>query len=76
MGIGQAGKGQEKANFFIVYFHPATQTLVSLIEFGLSARVPGKVIVVCPEGFCKRYDVQIVSNRFEIDTVDTMEGPK
>ncbi|KAF3480041.1 uncharacterized protein GIQ15_05388 [Arthroderma uncinatum] len=41
---------QERANIVVVYFHPSTQAPVSLLEFGLCARTPGKAIVVCPEG--------------------------
>lgn len=64
---------QAKADLVIVYFHPATQAPVSLLEFGLSAQVPGKVIAVCPEGYWKRGNVQVVSQKFGVELLDDVE---
>ncbi|KAF1733294.1 hypothetical protein CRV24_007193 [Beauveria bassiana] len=64
---------QEKADTVIVYFHPATQAPISLIEFGLSARIPGKMIVLCPEGYWKRGNVQIVCQKYGIEMVRSIE---
>lgn len=65
---------QEKADVVVIYFHPASQAPVSLLELGLCARVPGKTIVVCPEGYWKRGNVQIVCKKFGIEMVDTDNG--
>ena len=67
---------QDQADIVVVYFHPDTQAPVSLLELGLCARVPGKAIVVCPEGYWKRGNVQIVCNKFGIEMVDTVDGLK
>lgn len=61
---------QARADLVVVYFHPATQAPVSLLEFGLSARVPGKVIAVCPEGYWKRGNVQVVCQKFGVEMLD------
>ncbi|KAL4892752.1 hypothetical protein BDV59DRAFT_202493 [Aspergillus ambiguus] len=50
---------QDQADIVIIYFHPATQASISLLELGLCARVPGKAIIVCPEGYWKRGNVEI-----------------
>lgn len=42
---------QEKADIIVIYFYPASHAPVSLLELGLCARVPGKIIVVYPEGY-------------------------
>ncbi|KAI1435434.1 hypothetical protein GGR50DRAFT_320271 [Xylaria sp. CBS 124048] len=60
---------QEIADVMVVYFHPATQAPISLLELGLCART-GKVIVVCPEGYWKRGNVQIVCRRYGIQMVE------
>ncbi|KAI2633351.1 hypothetical protein GGS21DRAFT_130767 [Xylaria nigripes] len=60
---------QEVADMVVLYFHPATKAPVSLLELGLSART-GKVIVVCPEGYWKRGNVQIVCKRHGIEMVE------
>jgi hypothetical protein len=64
---------QELADVVVIYFHPATQAPISLLEFGLAARSPGKTIVVCPEGYWKRGNVQIVCKRYEIEMVDSVD---
>ena len=61
---------QAAADLVVVYFHPASQAPVSLLEFGLSARVPGKVIAVCPEGYWKRGHVQVVCERYGVELLD------
>lgn len=65
---------QEKADMVIVYFHPASQAPISLLELGLCARTPGKDIAFCPEGYWKRGNVQIVCQKFGIETVESIEG--
>ena len=65
---------QDKADIIVIYFHPATQTPVSLIEFGLCARVPGKAIVFCPEGYWKRGNVQIVCKKYGVKMVENDDG--
>ncbi|KAL3429870.1 hypothetical protein BDV09DRAFT_179587 [Aspergillus tetrazonus] len=65
---------QDQADIVVVYFHPATQAPISLLELGLCARVPGKAIVVCPEGYWKRGNVQIVCKKFGIEIVDDVNS--
>ena len=65
---------QEQADIVVVYFHPATQAPISLLEFGLCARLPGKAIVVCPEGYWKRGNVQIVCKKFGVEMLDNVDG--
>ncbi len=65
---------QDKADMVVVYFHPATQAPISLLEFGLCARSPGKAIVYCPEEYWKRGNVQIVCQRFGVEMVESIEG--
>lgn len=65
---------QEKADVVVVYFHPATQAPVSLLEFGLCARVPGKAVVYCPEGYWKRGNVQVVCRKFGVEMVESIQG--
>lgn len=64
----------ERADVVVVYFHPATQAPITLLELGLFARVPGKAIVVCPEGYWKRGNVQIVCKRFGVEMLDGLDG--
>ncbi|KAF4219227.1 hypothetical protein CNMCM8980_006987 [Aspergillus fumigatiaffinis] len=65
---------QDKTDVVVIYFHPATQAPVSLLELGLCARVPGKAIVVCPEGYWKRGNVQIVCETYGVEMVDNFDA--
>ena len=64
---------QIKADIVIIYFHPATQAPVSLLELGVCMRAPEKAIVVCPEGYWKRGNVQIVCERFGVEMVGNVD---
>jgi hypothetical protein len=65
---------QETADVVIFYFHPATQAPISLLELGLcAAATPGKGIVVCPEGYWKRANVQMVCEKFGVEMVGSLE---
>jgi len=65
---------QVKADLVVVYFHPATVAPISLLEFGLSARVPGKVIAIAPEGYSKRGNVEIVCQKHGIEFLDNIDN--
>ncbi|KAF5309970.1 hypothetical protein D9619_010268 [Psilocybe cf. subviscida] len=63
----------ERADVIAVYFSPASQAPVTLLELGLFAR-SGKVVVACPEGFWKRGNVQVVCERWGIPLVDDLDA--
>lgn len=63
---------QERADVVVVYFHPASQAPISLLELGLCAR-SGKAVVVCPEGYWKRGNVEVVCSRLGIAFLGTVE---
>lgn len=63
---------QRQADILVVFFHPATQAPISLLELGISIKTPGKAIVVCPQGYWKRGYVQIVCNKFGVEMVNTV----
>ena len=64
---------QDKADIVVVYFHLATQAPVSLLEFGICARVPGKAIVVYSEGYWKKGNLQIVCKKFGVEMVNSID---
>lgn len=53
----------EASTFIFVYFAPGSSSPISLLELGLHAR-SGKVIAVCPEGFWKKGNVDIVGAKY------------
>lgn len=69
----------EEADFIVMYFDPATQSPISLLELGLHAKDSGEdrhpeLIVCCPEGFWRKGNVDIVCQRYGVKQVTTIEG--
>lgn len=67
--------GLEKADHIIMYFEPSTLSPISLLELGLFAR-SGKLLVVCPHGYWRKGNVDIVCSRFNIPTFDSLDSIK
>lgn len=64
--------GQERADAILLYFDPATRSPVSLLELGLFAR-SGKLLVVCPEGYWRKGNVDIACERYGVRQFATLE---
>jgi hypothetical protein len=52
----------EEADHILMYFAPSTKSPISLLELGLHAK-DEKLIVVCPDGFWRKGNVEIVCLR-------------
>jgi len=62
----------EDCDIIFMYFDPGTKSPISLLELGLHAS-SGKMIVVCPDGFWRKGNVDVVCEKYGIQTVDTLE---
>ncbi len=67
--------GLEMADHIVMYFAPGTKSPISLLELGLYAD-SNKLIVCCPEGFWRKGNVDIVCERYDIKTVDSLKELK
>jgi hypothetical protein len=56
-------EGLERASVVAMYFAPATQAPITLLELGLLAR-SGRLVVCCPPGFWRRGNVEVVCARY------------
>ena len=64
----------EKSDFIILYFDPATKSPISLLELGIHACCnPKKLLVLCPEGFWRKGNVDIVCERYDVRQFDKLE---
>lgn len=63
------------ADAIVLCFDPNTLSPISMIEFGLHAR-NGKLIVYCPDGFWKKWNIDITSEFYNIKQVDSFESLK
>jgi len=67
-------KALEEADIIIFYFDPNGQAPITLLEFGLFANDQSKDIVVCcPKGYWRKGNVDIVCERYGIETCDNIE---
>lgn len=62
----------EKATHIVMYLEPGTMSPISLLELGLFAQT-GKLLVVCPEGFWRKGNVDIVCNRYNVKQFERLE---
>lgn len=66
-------RGLEVADVIAMYFAPGTKAPITLLEYGLYARVSGrlrdathKLIVCCPDGFWRKGNVEMVAARYGV----------
>jgi hypothetical protein len=64
--------GMECADIILMYFDPKTKSPITLLELGLFAKSK-KLIVVCPDGFWKKGNVDIVCAKYGIEQAETIE---
>jgi len=65
----------ELSNMILMYFIPETQSPISLLELGLFAHTHN-IHVVCPQGFWRKGNVEIVCDRYNIPFYDNLEDFK
>lgn len=62
-------KAQEESDIIAMYFDPETKSPITLMELGLFA--DERLVVLCPEGYWRKGNVDIVCERYEVNQVDT-----
>lgn len=63
------------ANVVLMYLQPETKSPISLLELGLLAGLGTRTMVVCPPGFWRRGNVQVMCHRFKnIELYDDLES--
>ena len=65
----------DNADLVIFYFDPNTKSPITLLELGLQAqrKRTDQLLVICPEGYWRRGNVQIVCQRKGIAMENTLE---
>jgi hypothetical protein len=62
----------EMSHIIVMVFDPNTMSPISLLELGLHAKSK-KLMVVCPDGFWKKGNVDVTCEFYGINNFDTME---
>ena len=65
-------EAQKRAEKIIMYFDPTTKSPISLLELGLFA-ASGRMIVICPDEFWRKGNVDIVCEEWNVKQVNTIE---
>lgn len=65
-------RGLDLAKYIIMYFDPNTKSPISLLELGLHAQ-SDKLIVICPDGFWRKGNVDIVCECYGIAQADSID---
>ena len=64
--------GLDACDLIIMVFDEKTSSPISLLELGLHAR-SNKMVVLCPNGFWRKDNVDIVCERYGVQQVKSME---
>lgn len=65
--------GMDMADYIIFYFDPNTKSPVTMLELGLHA-TQGKCLMVCPDGFWRKGNIDIICERNAIPQFETLEA--
>ncbi|GAB3588563.1 nucleoside 2-deoxyribosyltransferase domain-containing protein [Acetobacter peroxydans] len=65
----------ESAHVIVLYFLPGSQSPISLLGMGLHAK-SGKLIVLCPQGYWRKGNVDITASRYGIVQVADIDELK
>ena len=61
-----------RADYIFLYFDPETKSPISMMELGLFANHDG-MIVVCPDGFWRKGNVEFICQEYSIPFFNTLE---
>lgn len=65
--------GLDISDYIIFYFDPKTKSPVTMLELGLHATT-GKCLMICPHGFWRKGNIDIVCERNAIPQFETLEA--
>lgn len=62
----------ENSDYIIMYFGKDSKSPISLLEMRLYAR-SGKLLIICPEGFWRKGNVDITAEKYGVKQYDSIE---
>jgi hypothetical protein len=65
----------DKADWIVMYLDPSTKSPISLMELGLHAGSK-KLLVVCPDGFWRKGNVEVVCSIYDIPLFNSLDDLK
>jgi len=68
--------GLDRADYTIFYFQPGTMSPISLMELGLQCGRRKPCYVICPEGFWRKGNVDIICAKYHVEQFNSFEELK
>ena len=65
----------DNSDWIIMYLDPLTKSPISLLELGLFANSK-KLIVICPDGFWRKGNVEVVCSLYDIPLLNSIDELK
>lgn len=65
--------GIQRSDLVVFYIDPATKSPITLMEIGLVAGSGKDAIVCCPEGFWRKGNIEMISDRFDIRMIESFD---
>lgn len=65
----------DKADWIVMYLAPESKSPISLLELGLHANSK-KLLVVCPDGFYRKGNVEVVCSMYDIPLFNSIDELK
>lgn len=65
-------RAMEQSDMIVMYFSPNTKSPITMLELGLYAR-SGKLHVICPDGFWRKGNIEIVCNYYNIPLSNSIQ---
>jgi hypothetical protein len=62
-----------RADVILMYFAPASQSPITLLELGLHAP-SGKILLACPEGYWRKGNVDITADRYGVPRYESLDA--
>ena len=65
--------GLDQADVIVFYFSPDTKSPISLLELGLYANSHKEIYVICPDGFWRKRNVDIICEKYNLQLIESLE---
>lgn len=65
-------RAMEQSDMIVMFFSPNTKSPITMLELGLYAR-SGKLHVICPDGFWRKGNIEIVCNYYNIPLSNSIQ---
>lgn len=62
----------DHSDFILMYFDKDTKSPITLLELGRYCTT-GHLLVVCPEGYWRRGNVQVMCDRYDVPCIESLE---